>query len=181
MRKMTAIVTPQEVINNCMAGVRCTLNTRQIPPVADTVLDHFGFVVTASDYGSLLPEFTACLKEPLTLGLTESGAAAGGLQRSGSSADPAGSLSWYYGNPIPGLVLTTQAPGVPAGGGYLALTTPAIARPALVLERARVPFEWVPLYGRQAISVSLRSPDWGVGDGVYRLFIAPYSPVTGVR
>ncbi len=166
MRKLTAIVTPQGVINDCLHAVEWTVRTRGVPVLPNTRLDHFGFCVTSEQYLALRDEFAGRLVNPYQFCLPEGGTAMAGFQAVDSK------LGWWYGNLLPSLALvTSNGLGLPGGGGYVVVVASDLASCARQLAEDGFSYVLGSLYGQSCLKVELETAYYGVGSGVYRIYI----------
>jgi hypothetical protein len=171
MRKMMAIVSPQEVVNELTQAVSFTTGNRSEIPGAQ--LDHFGFVVSGVEYVNLLKEFAAGLEFPVEVRLPTGGHAIVGRQGSRSQ------LCWYRGNNSPALALVHEPKlGLPDGGAYMAVRVNDVHGEGWNLPLGGASPRGVTFMGHQALRIDLDTPDYGVGPGVFALFIVERSVVS---
>lgn len=163
LSRMRAVVTPQQVVNNCIEAVNAT-GVGRTRFVNDLPIDHFGFCVQPDELASVSEGLAGMLDPAYDVELS-GGAGIMGLQAGDK-------LSWYFGNTLPALVATSsQSLPLNPGGGYIAAYTPSLQPSCRWLQRQNVDFKILRPYGVDALWVPLHTRDWGVGDGYYALCV----------
>lgn len=174
MRTLRAITTLHDVVNQAMHAVEFTTHNLSKSGIDGAALDHFGFCAPAScgcvgcgdDYAYHQTVFVQSLEKPVQVALPEGGMATVGVQKPSDQA-----VCWLRDNPIPCLAAITNARlNLPDGGGYLAVRIPDLSH-AQSLSLNDAPCQESALFGQPALRVDLTTREWGVGPGVYALYI----------
>ena len=167
LKSMRAVVTPQTVINGCLAAVEATgLGRGNL--LDGRLVDHFAFCVPSDDYIGVSEGLQDMLDGFYSVKLPHCGNATMGLQK---LQDDKG-LSWYYGNRLPALaaVSSQNVPLLP-GGGYVAVRAADLRIPHKWLRDHDAKLYGLEPYGIDAIWVPLQTPEWGIGPGYYALCV----------